>query len=221
MTPTVTADRLHVRESVEPAVFIVNADESARAWIEATVISAGLHAISFNSAAELLNCFRPDTAACAILDLVLPDASGFELQDNLARAGASILFVTREHCIPSCVKAVRAGAVDFLIMPCEAAQVVRALRHAVRQALALWARHEHVGELRSRYEQLTPREREIFALVSSGLLNKQIAQRLVISEITVQIHRSRVMKKMSARSFASLVRMADALQPPRPEVWAH
>lgn len=194
-----------------PAVFIVNSDESARAWIEAMVVSAGLDAISFATAAELSSHLNFDTATCVILDVVLRDANGLELQDKLAQAGAAVMFLTREHCILSCVKALKAGATDFLTMPCDAAQLVCALRNAMREAVAIWARRAQADELRSRYEQLTSREREIFWLVATGLRNKQIAQELEIREITVQIHRGRVMKKMCARSLASLVRMADAL----------
>lgn len=211
-TPLVNAN--DAVDSSQPMVFIVNGDESTRAWIEATVVAAGLRALSFNTAADLLARFTPGACACAILDVVLPDASGFELQDDLARAGVAIMFLTRERCISSCVRAVKAGAVDFLTVPCDPIQLVQALRYAVREALYSRTRRMQFGELRSKYEQLTPREREVFELVASGLLNKQIAHRLSISEITVQIHRSRVMRKMSAGSFASLVRMADALRTP-------
>jgi FixJ family two-component response regulator len=213
MTVTPFAERASTGATSEAIIFIVNSDEPTRAWIEATVISAGLRAISVNTAAELLSRFTPGTAACVILDVTLPDASGFELQDELARAGASIMFLTRECCISSCVRAVKAGAVDFLTVPCDPTQLVRVLRHAVREAHSSMARCVQLGELRSMYRRLTAREREVFALVASGLLNKQIAQRLSISEVTVQIHRGRVMRKMSARSLASLVRMADALAP--------
>lgn len=194
------------------AVFIVNSDEPSRTWIESMAVSAGLDATSFATAAELLSHLNFDTATCVILDVVLRDANGLDLQDKLARAGASVVFLTREHCILSCVKALKAGAVDFLTMPCDAKQLVCALRHAMSEALAVWMHRAQADELRSRYEQLTSREREIFALVASGLRNKQIARDLDIREITVQIHRGRVMKKMRARSLASLVRMADALQ---------
>lgn len=211
MTVTPFAERASTGATSEPIVFIVNRDEPTRAWIEAIVISAGLRAISVSTAAELLSRFRPGMAACVILDVTLPDASGFELQDELARAGASTMFLTRESCISSCVRAVKGGAVDFLTVPCDVTQLVRVLRHAVREAHSSRARSVQLGELRSKYRRLTAREREVFALVASGLLNKQIAQRLSISEVTVQIHRGRVMRKMSARSVASLVRMADAL----------
>jgi len=196
-----------------PVVLIASSDESTRSWIEATVGGAGLHASSFCTAARLRSSLEPDRAACAVLDVRLTDACGLELQADLARAGVSVVFVTRECSIATCVKAVKAGAVDFLKMPCDAAQLVRALHHAMRLALSSWTKRVQFGELRSRYDQLTTREREVFALASSGLLNKQTAERLDISEITVQMHRGRVMRKMQARSFASLVRMADALQP--------
>jgi len=211
MTPTPPADPLHAPDPAAPIVVIVNSDASARAWIEAMVHSAGLHVLSFTTATEFLASFKPCSAACAILDVVLPDANGFELQHALARAGLSVMFITRAYCVSSCVRAVKAGAVDFLPMPCEATRLIEALRYAVRQAHSLWAQRVEQDGLHSRYTQLTPREREVFALVSGGLLNKQIAHRLNISEITVQIHRGRVMKKMDAASLASLVRMADAL----------
>lgn len=199
---------------MEPVVFIVNDDDPTRAWIEATVLSAGLRAISVSAASELVSRLVPNAPACAILDVGSPDTSGFDLQQDLARAGVSILFLTRQRSISLCARAFKAGAIDFLTLPCDPTQLVRALHHAMREALSLWAYRTRSNELRSKYERLTAREREVFALVSSGLLNKQIAERLNISEITVQIHRGRVMRKMSARSIVSLVRMADALLSP-------
>jgi len=199
-------------ETLRPAVFIVNSDEAARAWIQATVNSAGFEARSFNSAAEFLSSFKPGAASCVILDVVLSDASGFELQQNISRAGASIVFMTREHCFTSCVKAVKAGAANFLTLPCEGIQLIRALRDALREAMSAWSERLQIGELHARYDLLTSRERQVFALVSAGLSNKLVARQLGISEITVQIHRGRVTRKMSARSIASLVRMFDALE---------
>ena len=212
MIQTTSADLISTNRTTQPLVLIVNSDISVATWIEATLISAGLRAHSFSSAAELLSCFTPEQAACVILDVALPDASGFELQQELAGTGATILFLTHERSISSCVRAFKAGAVDFLTTPCDAADLVQALRYAMRDALSAQMRRIHFGELRTKYQRLTAREREIFVLVASGLLNKQIAYRLQISEITVQIHRSRVMKKMAAPSFASLVRMAAALE---------
>jgi FixJ family two-component response regulator len=193
-------------------VFVVNDDPSTRRWIEATVMSAGLRALAFETRGELLSYVQPGTIACAILDVTLPDGSGFELQSDLARAGIASMFLTRDRCIASCVRAVKAGAVDFLTMPCDSISLVRALRDALRQSLSSRTQRVQSDALRSRYEQLTARERQVFALVSSGLRNKQVAHQLSISQITVQIHRGHVMKKMAARSFASLIRMADALQ---------
>jgi len=197
----------------EPVVFIVNGDLSARVWIEATVTSAGLRALSFDTCAQLLPYVKPGAIACAILDVNLPDGSGFELQANLARAGVSTLFLTRERCFSACVRAVKAGAVDYLLMPCNSLALIQVLRIALRQALTARTRRAQVDEFRCRYEQLTTRERQVFAMVASGLRNKQIAYQLDISQVTVQIHRSQVMKKMAARSIPSLVRMADALLP--------
>ena len=211
MTASLATTRSKARPSAEPMVLILNSDRATRRWIEAIVISTGLRAASFESEMELLARVPSDTATCAILDLVSPGASAFELQQRLAGAGAAVVFVTSEHCISSCVKALKAGAVDYLTMPCSTTELVQALRTAVRQALSSLARRHHLNELRYRYQLLTPREQEVFALVSSGMLNKQIAQLLAISDITVQIHRGRVMKKMRAASFAALVRMADAL----------
>lgn len=195
----------------EPIVLIVNSDRSARDWIEATVASTGLRVLSFELASDLLSRLTHDTAACAILELTHADASGFELQEKLSRAGVSVLVVTREQSIAACVRAIKAGAIDFLSLPCDAIHLVCALRTAVREALCRWSQRKHLSELRSRFEQLTNREREVFALVSIGLPNKQIACHLDISEITVQIHRSRAMRKMGVRSVAALVRIADQL----------
>lgn len=196
----------------EPLVLIVNSDHMARDWIEATVTATGLRAMTFETGSDLLSRFPVDRAACAVLDLTVADTSGFDLQDQLTRAGASVVFVTRERNMASCVRAIKAGAVDFLSMPCDAYELVRALRNALREALARWTEYEQLRTLRTRFNELTRREREVFALVSSGLMNKQIASSLDISEITVQIHRSRAMRKMGARSLAALVRMADQLQ---------
>jgi len=214
MSDSHLAAALRAGERLEPVVLIVNNDDSTRAWIEAVVLSAGLRAITVSAASELASCIEPDAPACAILDVGSPDASGLDVQEALARAGMSILFLSRKPSVSACARAFKAGAVDFLTLPCDPAQFVRALQNAMQEALSLWLQRTRSNELRSKYERLTAREREVFALVSSGLLNKQIAERLNISEITVQIHRGRVMRKISARSIVSLVRMADALLPP-------
>jgi FixJ family two-component response regulator len=203
--------------TLDPTILIVNGDDATRAWITATVVSSGLRAVSMATASELLSRITPDMIACAIIDMTLPDANGLELQLDLGRLGLPTLFLTRDRCIASCVKAVKAGAVDFLTIPCNSTSLVRALRDAVTQAKASFVQRMRIDELRSKYELLTPREREVFTLVAGGLRNKQIAFQLDISQITVQIHRGQVMRKMAARSFASLVRMSDALQLSRPD----
>jgi FixJ family two-component response regulator len=212
----------------EPVVYIANGDAATRNWIEATVTSAGLLALSFATQAELLRHLTPGRIACAVIDVNLPDGSGLELQSDLARAGVSTMFLTRERCIASCVRAVRAGAVDFLTMPCNSMSLIRALRDSVCHAMHTRAQRAQIEEVREKFQHLTARERQVFALVSSGLRNKQIAHELSISQITVQIHRGHVMRKMGARSFASLVRMADTLLPAdaarlpsRATEWAH
>ncbi|WP_129781822.1 response regulator transcription factor [Peristeroidobacter soli] len=211
MILTSSIDQRDLCKSIEPVVFIVKRDESTRAWVESTVASAGLRAISLSSASELTSRLTPGAVACAILDVTLQDASCFELQDALAREGVAIMFLTREHCISSCVRAVKAGAVDFLTVPCDENQLMSAVRDALEEARSSLIRRVQIRELRSRYEQLTARERQVFELVTDGLSNKQIARRLEIADITVQIHRSRVMRKMSAGSLAALVRIAVAI----------
>lgn len=217
MNLTPVAGQVSPADRLDPTVLIVNGDEATRAWIAATVDSLGLCAVGIATASELLARITPDMVACAILDVSLPDANGLELQVDLARIGVPTLFLTRDRCIASCVRAVKAGAVDFLTMPCNSTSLVHALRDAVTQAKNSFIQRVQIDELRSKYELLTPRERQVFTLVAGGLRNKQIAFQLDISQITVQIHRGQVMRKMAARSFASLVRMSDALQLPHPQ----
>lgn len=216
MNITPVAGRVSPAATLDPTILIVNGDDATRTWITATVVSSGLRAVGIATASELLASITPDMIACAILDVSLPDANGLELQLDLARIGVPTLFLTRDRCIASCVRAVKAGAVDFLTMPCNSTSLIRALRDAVSQAQVSFNQRLRIDELRSKYELLTPRERQVFTLVAGGLRNKQIAFQLDISQITVQIHRGQVMKKMAARSFASLVRMSDALQLPGP-----
>ena len=212
MSLTLCADQRDSCEEPEPIVFVVNGDESTRAWIERTVRSAGLNAVSLSGSSELIAHLVPGTVACAILDVTLQGENCFDLQKELAQEGVAIMFLTRERCISSCVRALKAGAIDFLTMPCDASELISAVRYAVQEAQSSVSRRVRIRELCSRYELLSAREREVFELVTEGLLNKQVGQRLQIAEITVQIHRGRVMRKMSAPTFASLVRMADALQ---------
>jgi FixJ family two-component response regulator len=212
MSLTRSADQRNSCEAPEPIVLIVNGDASTRAWIERTVRSAGLHAISLSGCSELTASLTPGAVACAILDVTLQGENCFERQKELAQEGVAIMFLTRERCISSCVRALKAGAIDFLTVPCDPNDLISAVRSAVQEAQSSLSRRVRIRELCARYELLSAREREVFELVTDGLLNKQIGLRLQIAEITVQIHRGRVMRKMSAPTFASLVRMADALR---------
>jgi FixJ family two-component response regulator len=167
----------------------------------------------FSSASELLNSKLPDIASCLVLDIRLPGVSGLEFQDVLGKAGINIpiIFMTGHGDIPMTVRAMKAGAVDFLTKPFRDQDMLDAVTRALALDSAMRAGALATSMLRQRYEALTPRQSELFSLVTSGLMNKQIAAKLDISEITVKIHRGHMMKKMEARSVADLVRMAEAL----------
>jgi FixJ family two-component response regulator len=200
-------------ERGEALVLVFNSDPATGSWILGTACSAGFRTELMDSAESLLTTIAPDLAVCAVLESTLPDERVFELQHQLAQLGVSVVFLTRSPSVSACARALKGGAVDFLTVPCSPTNVERALRDACDEAVARRDRRMQLAGLRSRYAELTRRERDVFALVVSGLLNKQVAHRLGISSITVQIHRGRVMRKMAARSFASLVRMADVLIP--------
>jgi len=153
--------------------------------------------------------------ACLVLDIELPDINGLELQRQITSGNeVPIVFVTGHGDIPSSVRAIKAGAIDFLTKPFKEADLLRAIEAALTQSRAAKSRRADLADLRQRLASLTPREREVLTLVASGLLNKQAAAELHISEVTLQIHRARVMKKMAAGSVAELVRMAGALEIP-------
>jgi FixJ family two-component response regulator len=196
-------------------VFIVDDDRRIRESLASLLSSVDLHAIAFGSAAEYLEYPAPDVPTCLILDVELPDISGLELQDRLAKGHhPHIVFITGHGDIPSSVRAIKAGAVDFLTKPFSEEHLMRAVRAALTQNGDARRRSAEVSALQRRLETLTPREREVLPLVASGLLNKQAAAELHISEVTLQIHRGNVMKKMSAGSLAELVRMVGILNIP-------
>jgi FixJ family two-component response regulator len=196
-------------------VFIVDDDRGIRESLELLLSSFDLHAMAFASAAEYLEYPAPDVPACLILDVELPDISGLELQDRLVKARhPHIVFITGHGDIPSSVRAIKAGAVDFLTKPFSDGDLIRAVRTALAQNRDAGRRSAEVEALRRRLETLTPREREVLPLVASGILNKQAAVELRISEVTLQIHRGNVMKKMGAGSLAELVRMVVMLDIP-------
>jgi FixJ family two-component response regulator len=177
--------------------------------------SLGLRAVAFGSAAEYVAFPRPDLPACLVLDVELPDINGLDFQQQIADGHhPPIVFITGHGNIPSSVRAIKRGAVDFLAKPFSEADLMEAIHAAVDRDRKARADRAELAKLRQRLSSLTPREREVLPLVVSGLLNKQAAAELGISEITLQIHRSKIMQKMEAASLADLVRIAEKLQIP-------
>jgi len=197
----------------EQIVFVVDDDPSMRAALTNLFRSMSLDVKVFSSATELLQSELPHIPSCLVLDIRLPGVSGLEFQDSLARAGIHIpiVFMTGHGDIPMSVRAMKAGAIDFLPKPFRDQDMLDAVIRALDQDRKRRAGEEAVSTLRQLFETLTPREREVLTHVTSGLMNKQIAHTLQVSEITVKIHRGHLMKKMEARSLADLVRMAETL----------
>jgi FixJ family two-component response regulator len=197
----------------EPIVFVVDDDPSVRTSTERLVRSAGFKVKTFGSAREFLESFRPEGPACLVLDVRLPGQSGLDLQGELTGAGVQIpiIFMTGHGDIPMSVRAMKGGAVEFLTKPYRKNDLLEAIRASIEGDRASRKERLETGALRQRYEQLTPREREVMALVVAGLLNKQIASELATSERTIKFHRAHIMQKMEAESLAELVRMAGQL----------
>jgi FixJ family two-component response regulator len=197
----------------EPLVFIVEDDESIRRALNHLFQSVGLEVELFGSASEMLQSKLPDVASCLVLDIRLPGLSGLDFQAELAKANIRIpiIFMTGHGDIPMSVRAMKGGAVDFLTKPFRDQDMLDAVTVAIERDRKRREADKIVAGLQTHFETLTPREREILALVSSGLMNKQIAAELGLAEITVKIHRGHIMKKMGARSLADLVRRAETL----------
>ena len=196
-------------------VFVVDDDRRIREALSELLSSFDMDAVTFGSAAEYMAYPKPDVPACLVLDVELPDINGLDLQRKIAQDNhPHIVFITGHGDIPSSVRAIKAGAVDFLPKPFKEADLMRAINAALAQNRDARRKRAELAGLHQRFARLTPREREVLPLVVSGLLNKQAAAELGISEITLQIHRGSIMKKMDAGSLAELVRMAEALEIP-------
>ena len=202
-----------MEQDSEQIVFVVDDDESMRVALTYLFQSMNLRVEVFSKASAFLESKLPDIASCLVLDIRLPDVNGLEFQDVLAKAGIHmpIVFMTGHGDIPMSVKAMKAGAIDFLPKPFRDQDMLDAVMRAFDQDGKRRDEEKAVSQLRHLFETLTRREREVLTLVISGLMNKQIAYRLEVSEITVKVHRGQVMKKMEARSLADLVRMAEML----------
>jgi FixJ family two-component response regulator len=207
------AGRRVMEAQSEQMVFVVDDDPSVRGALANLFRSMDFPVGVFGSAAELLQSELPNIVSCLVLDIRLPGVNGLEFQASLARAGIHIpiIFITGHGDVPMSVKAMKAGAVDFLPKPFRDQDMLDAVIRALDQDRKRRDGERAVSRLRQLQESLTRREREVMALVVSGLMNKQIAHRLQVTEITVKIHRGNMMRKMEARSLADLVRMAELL----------
>jgi len=197
-------------------IYVIDDDESIRDSLGSLLRSVGFHVEVFASTESFLNFPRQDVSSCLVLDVRLPGASGMEFQDHLKKAGIEIpiIFITAHGDIPMTSRAIKAGAVEFLTKPFQKNDLLEAIRQGLERDRRRRAEQAEFLVLRGRFEKLTQREREVMALIVQGLLNKQAASELGLSEVTVKIHRANAMRKMQADSLADLVRMTERLKPP-------
>jgi FixJ family two-component response regulator len=205
----------------DPVVFVVDDDARLRDALTSLLASKGFRVVTYGSATEFLNAEKPDSPACLILDLQLPDINGLDLQHELAaRVAPPIVFISGHGDIPSSVRAMKAGAVEFLSKPFDQLDLLQAIDAAIAVDREARGKRSQRAELQQHYERLTPREREVLSYVLAGYPNKVTAVELGISEITIGVHRAHIVRKMQAGSLAELVRMADTLGV-RPHVSSH
>jgi FixJ family two-component response regulator len=210
-------ERSMLMSRTTPIVFVIDDDISVRESLEALIRYEGLQVETFTSAEEFLNRPRVVAPNCLVLDVSLPNLNGLALQERLAdRTEMPIIFITGFGNVPMTVQAMKAGAVEFLTKPFADTVLLDAIKKALARSHAALDQETEVGQLRDNYTSLSPREREVMALVVSGLMNKQVGAELGISEITVKAHRGSVMRKMKATSLVDLVNMAAKLHITRP-----
>jgi FixJ family two-component response regulator len=202
----------------EPTVFVIDDDVALCDALANLFQSVGLRCVTSGSTKEFFRAKLPEAPCCLVLDVRLPGISGLDFQNDLEKSKPSlpIIFITGYADVPMSVQAMKRGAVEFLCKPFRDQELLDAVQLALERDRIRRMNWESRSKLQHVYETLTPREREVMALIVSGLMNKQVAGKLGLSEITVKVHRASIMRKMSARSFAELVRMADALKPSEP-----
>jgi FixJ family two-component response regulator len=198
----------------DPIVFVIDDDRMIRDGLQSLIRSVGLRVETFASAQDFLGAKRPDTPACLVLDVRMPGLSGLDLQLKLRDDGIPIpiIFITGHGDIPMSVRAMKEGAHEFLTKPVRGQDLLDSVQKALASDRALRQERREANEIRARFESLTPREKEVLELVVAGLLNKQIADQLGMSELTVKTHRAHVMEKTQAESLAHLVRMSEKLK---------
>jgi FixJ family two-component response regulator len=198
-----------------PTIFVVDDDPSVRDAISNLLEAVGMQTRVFGSTEEFQRAVRSDVPGCLVLDMKLPGMSGLQLQESLEKAGIKIpiIFITAFADVPMTSRAMKAGAIEFLVKPFQKQELLMAIQEGLERDRAWREEQAEVAELRAKFEELTAREREVMELVAAGLINKQVGVQLGLSEVTVKIHRGRVMQKMDAASLADLVRMSDKLKP--------